>query len=524
MTDTPTPSEHDPIADAMRDARADVPPTSGEELVAAARGAKVNRARNRRRATGGALGAVAALLLVAVAVVALGDHPSKQVVKVGAPTEDLGAPGMASMQGKIAFGVVTVTPSTGLTDGQTVTVSATGFDAGTEVTFLECTPMPGTVAPPPSPDDPGGPVESPPSFADGSKSVPGNSGSGVAGSAGAPATAGGAEPGTPTESTDPVEPGALPDTATTNAPDEAAPGWRCADPDKNATRTKASNSDPEVESGHLTTATGTMSVTSSTGGFTAQVSQAGVIDVANESPALPTPTCASARVAPPSPEPNATPGDPGASPPPSAGSGADGTTSNEPSVGTATVEPSMGPVPEAEGTCMIIAVGMFDGTPTVYSSQPLSFGDDPTEPTSSVPTPTVVPPAPAPTAAQCPVTAPVPPAMTGDHTSPLLDFTPTSITICHIPVAELGPPPVTVTGPVVIGRITTALTALRDYPKADTACTMEMSDSMVLVAEAGSKRTAIVAEFFGCGVVSDGTTIRLGAKDLRWIYALTVTN
>jgi hypothetical protein len=111
--------------------------------------------------------------------------------------------------------------------------------------------------------------------------------------------------------------------------------------------------------------------------------------------------------------------------------------------------------------------------------------------------------------------------MTGDHTSPLLDFTPTSITICHIPVQELGPPPVLVTDPATISKITTALTALHDVPDANTACTMEMSDTMVLIAQARSNRTTIVAELYGCGVVSNGTTIRLGAKSLGWVNALS---
>ena len=85
MTDTPSPPEHDPLADALRDARGDVRPISGDALVAAARSAKDARSRRRKRVTGGALGAAAAVLLVAVAAVALQDHSSTQVVKSARP-------------------------------------------------------------------------------------------------------------------------------------------------------------------------------------------------------------------------------------------------------------------------------------------------------------------------------------------------------------------------------------------------------------------------------------------------------
>lgn len=110
--------------------------------------------------------------------------------------------------------------------------------------------------------------------------------------------------------------------------------------------------------------------------------------------------------------------------------------------------------------------------------------------------------------------------MDGDHSSPLLDFTPTSITVCHIPAEELGPPPLTISDGPTISRIAAAIKALRAVPGAHTACTMEMGDTMVLISEAGSERSTIVAQFYGCRVVSNGTTIRLGADSLLWINKL----
>ena len=78
-----------------------------------------------------------------------------------------------------------------------------------------------------------------------------------------------------------------------------------------------------------------------------------------------------------------------------------------------------------------------------------------------------------------------------------------------------------VTDPATIRRITTAIEAMNVVPDRTTACTMEMGDTMVLVAQADANHTTIVAQFYGCGIVSNGTTIRFGAKSLRWVNELT---
>jgi hypothetical protein len=105
--------------------------------------------------------------------------------------------------------------------------------------------------------------------------------------------------------------------------------------------------------------------------------------------------------------------------------------------------------------------------------------------------------------------------MDGDHTSPLLDFTPTSITICYLYVKEPSPPPVLVNDAATLKRIARTLNALDDVPDSNTTCTSESGDTIVYIARAGGKRTTIVAQFYGCGIVSNGTTIRLGAGSLR---------
>lgn len=509
MTDTPTPSEHDPLADALRHARADVAPVSGDALVAAARGAKDARARSHRRATGGALGAVAALLLVAVAAVALNDRPSSQVLKAGAPMRDLGINDMSSA-GKIAFGVVTVSPSTGLTDGQTVTVSARGFDAGTKVSFIECTPKSLAVVTPTSPQP-------------------------------MPGTTGGS-----------VEPGGSSGASSASTAEES--GWWCDGPPtragSRATVTAAHDAGPEVEDGHLTTATTTMRVVPRYDGFATNASPAGEFSSRNASPASAAGTCINPEtIAPPSATDAPSAGS-SASTSPSTGSGVgtDGTTSVAPDAGnTSSLEAFMGLFPGPKEGCVIIAVGTSGGRQTVYSSQPLSFGDAQTGPATTMPSPTSVPPtdppscpkapagtvcAPAveppsttPSATACPNSLPVLGTTNTDHTQPLIDFTPTSITICHLPVAELGAPPVTVTNPATITRITTAIGALQEAPNAHTMCTMDISDSMVLVAKNESKRTVVIeAQFYGCGLVTNGVTDRGGAQSLRWIYNLTDAN
>jgi hypothetical protein len=518
---------------------------TGDALVAAARGARESRARSlrRRRATGGALGAVAAVLLVAVAAVALQDHSSTQVVKAGAQ-KDLGA------MSTIVADAVTVTPSTGLVDGQTVTVTARGFDAGTPVTFLECTPSPG-----------GSPV------------------------------AGSLEPSvstdvhTPDHAPMPADPAPDPGSAPTTSP-EVSPGWECLgytsdQPVPGTTHVASATAlaapgtpipaPPEDAVGSVTTASTTMKVVSHTDEFGVHVDPSGVGAISSDQPARPSRSCVNPTPLPLPPRSAPSRGPTDTSPRPST-AGADGPISNEtsggrvsaghaspsgtssgdapadgtassidPSTGTSSSDASPPPTSNLEGTCVIIAIGKVGGAETVRSSAPLLFGDTPSPstsvPSTSVPTtdptsctdqtpgtacaPAVDPPASAPVMAGCPADPPAPSPMTGDHTSPLLDFTPTSITICHIPVQELGPPPVLVTDPATIDKITTALAALRDVPDANTACTMEMSDTMVLIAQAGSKRTTIVAELYGCGVVSNGTTIRLGAKSLGWVNALS---
>jgi hypothetical protein len=549
MTDIPTPSEHDPLADALRRARSDVRPMTGDALVAAAREAKVARARRHRRATGGALGAVAAVLLVAVAAVALQGHSSSQVVKSGAREHDLGAMGASNSMAKIAPELVTVTPSIGLVDGQTVTVTARGFDAGTTVTILECTPTSSLGAP-------------------------------IAGPAGPPISTAVVRPDA---SIAPAEPGSdAGRPPTTNF--DVAP-WRCEPPAGPAGTPSASAiavapatptsipgrktpNEAQTEQGidALTTATATLSVSAYTDEFTSNVFRTGLASLSGEHPTSTSRSCVN-PTGPTLPPPTALPGgpaetaphtpggrdvDPTFSEPPSPGtptsdpssggtSSSGATPSGNSTSGTSSVDPSTNPGLGDEGTCVIIAMGTAGGGPAVYSSAPLSFGDTPAPPSTSVPptsvpttdptscpnktpgtacAPAVDPPTSAPEMMGCPADPPAPSPMTGDHTSPLLDFTPTAITICHIPVQELGPPPVLVTDPATIGKITAAIEALHEVPDANTGCTAEMSDTMVLFAQAGSKRTRIVAELYGCGVVSNGTTIRLGAKSLAWVNAL----
>lgn len=107
-----------------------------------------------------------------------------------------------------------------------------------------------------------------------------------------------------------------------------------------------------------------------------------------------------------------------------------------------------------------------------------------------------------------------------DHSQPLLDFTPTSITVCHYRLLELGYPPLIVTAPATIDRITAALGALTDAAHTHAECTQELSDSMALIVEGEGQRTTIVAQFYGCGMVRSDSTVRFGAKSLRWITEL----
>jgi hypothetical protein len=495
MTDTSTPSEHDPLADTLRRARSDVRPMSGDALVAAARGAKDARARRRRRAGGGVLGAVAAVLLVAVAAVALPDHSSTQVVKSGAPEHDLG------VTANPVAGIVTVTPSTGLVDGQTVTVTARGFDAGTTVTFIECTPAYESAMSPSGP----------------------NSTAGSASHAGDPqsGSSGGSADGASTE-----------------------PGWWCDGPPApagshaTATATAPSTTTPPVEGGGRATATTTMRVVTRLSGFVTYASPTGELTIHDKTSAGDLGTCTNpeADSSPPTAETHSR--NSGESTAPLAGSGTDGSNSNAPNVAnTDSLEEFMHLFPGPPGACVILAVGMTGGSQTVSSSRPLSFGETPKVPTSSAPStsvpspdptgncpygpngsvcsPAVDPPTSAPSMADCPADPPAPSPMNGDHTSPLLDFTPTSITICYLYVKEPSPPPVLVNDAATLKRIARTLNALDDVPDSNTTCTSESGDTIVYIARAGGKRTTIVAQFYGCGIVSNGTTIRLGAGSLR---------
>lgn len=542
MPDTPTPSEHDPLVRALLDARADVTPMSGDSLVNAARNAKVARARHRRRTRGGVIGAAAVLALVTVAAVALQSRSSSQVVQVGK---------QSSYADSVAFGVVGVTPSTGLVDGQTVTVSASGFDPGSPVNFIECTPVivdPGspTADGPPVPDATERTVE--PQRGRNSSSVDGN------------------EQRKPMEApSDVIDPGAtapgapkmVPGAPPSSGSDEALPGWWCDGPPgapgphafAEATADLPRDSALEREGGKsseadVTRATTKLRVVSSTDGFVARSHTNGAFSISppiDESvdppPAQPGPSgrCVNPQSTPPSPAadaPSAEPAESGSSFP------------RAPTTFTASSEEtSTSPAPDPAGACVVIAVGKVDGKPMMFSSRALSFADttsvpSTTPPVTSAPPSSIAPPgtdpcppgamcsAPvdpsdtAPTSTSCPTSPPLASPMDGDHTSPLLDFTPTSITVCHIPAVELGPPPLTISDRPTISRITAAIKALRDVPGAHTACTMEMGDTMVLVAEDGSKRTVIAVQFYGCRVVSNGTTIRLGAESLRWINEL----
>ena len=495
MTDTPTPSENDPLADALRGARADVDPISGDSLVAAVRQAKGARSRQRRRARTGALGAVAALLLVAVAAVVLHDRSSSQLLKAGK---------QSASANSVAFGVVMAAPSTGLTDGQTVTVSVMGFDAGTEVKFVECATTSGERA-----------------VGGGAAEKPSDVGSGA--------------------HTDPTESATPPDKASPNSDGELLPSWRCPDYSMGSaswvTTTAAvpSVANSEMEDGRFALATTTLRIASSTDGFIALGYPTGVFSISAASKAIPSGACVN----------------PVAVPPTAASDGgsmgnSDGSFPRAPTTFNSPSDESSPPsIPDPNGACVIIAMGKVAGKPRMFSSRALSFADAPIAPSSSVPSPIVppsssVPPSSVPSTSvappvyqphpckpgstgaeceyPCPVSPPVASPADGNNSTPLLDFTPTIIAICHYP-GDPTKPAATITDAPTIRRITSALEALR-APSPGGGCTAEMGPSIAIVADAGPKRTAIVAQFYGCGIVSNGMTTRFGAKDLNWIYAL----
>lgn len=558
MNEPSSSNERDPIAEAFAAARRDVQPIDADALVAAARTAKEQRTRRRRRVTGSTLGVAAALILVTVAAVAFNHQPSRQVTTAKRSTADVG---MQAEFAKIAGDAVTVTPATGLVDGQTVSVVAHGFDAGSTVLFVECAPIVWSDEPhsPPS-VHPGGPIESAPvTPQNDTKQEPMNPHTGAA--ADGPTTMLDATTGSdPGEAG--VTPGSEPGAASEPGPTQSSDiVWRCADQHSGSARQVSVRAQPaaapttpktgasieddvaKAQADPSTVASASLVVRASGADLHVPTTDRG--SVAEPAVALPRDprSCGRPWGAPTVPIVPPTPGSTASSPTPDTATDGNGT-ATAPNTGSGTSATTASP-PDAIVDCVIIAIGTRDGAPIVLSSQPLSFGTTSTSPPQPLPNPTdptSVPPAtgepacePGPSAtpcppdttpafapAMCPNTPKLPP-LTGDRSTPLLDFTPTSIVICHQTVSELGPPTVTITDQPTIDRIVTALAALDEAPDAQTACTAEMSDSMVLTASNGTRSTSIVAQFYGCGMVSNGVTVRVGAKGLQWINALPGT-
>ena len=134
MADPTDPTRHDasadPLAEAFRAEASEVPAVPGRKLVAAAATARAAQRHRRVVVRRSILGAAAALLLVAL--VDTGAARSARRLVAG------GGSGSGAGNASVVGPGVMVDPSSGLVDGQTLTATALGFDAGTEVTFHEC--------------------------------------------------------------------------------------------------------------------------------------------------------------------------------------------------------------------------------------------------------------------------------------------------------------------------------------------------------------------------------------------------
>lgn len=136
MTEKPEGPDTDPIRTVVDRRAARVPPVSGDRLVHAAIVHRSRRARRRRRRVRFVVtttSAAAIVALVAVVATQIGG-PTSQTTRSGS----MRATRSQSVTAAAPPGNVTVRPVTGLHDGQRVMVRVSGFDAGTEVTLLEC--------------------------------------------------------------------------------------------------------------------------------------------------------------------------------------------------------------------------------------------------------------------------------------------------------------------------------------------------------------------------------------------------
>lgn len=117
----------DALGAAVDDLHRQIPPIEGGTLVHRVRAGMQVRARRRRRNVRIAVGSGAAAVLVAVVTVfAVGSTRTKVHVSSNV------------LRPEAAPAHLTVEPSTGLHERQSVTVTAYGLDPGTDVTFLLC--------------------------------------------------------------------------------------------------------------------------------------------------------------------------------------------------------------------------------------------------------------------------------------------------------------------------------------------------------------------------------------------------
>lgn len=471
------PINHDPIADAVQRARHDVAPIGGAALVDSVRAAQLRHQRKNRRAVGSIAGVAAVLILVAIGLVSFGNSTPDQVAtRPTAHGTDNGRVGQQRAS-QAAPGMVTVDPSTGLIDGQTVAVTAHGFDAGTTVTFFEC--LERTAA-------------------------------------------------RPNSSTSPQPSTILPDDTHVRVPttsgntSSAADGsstlvsdWICAYPGADApARPVGQQQDapstsitPEPTVDHTfeyqpTIAKSTMQVSTTIHDLTGISTDGGM--------SLP-------------PVPDSV------------------TCDNQPSVSGTKDPCSLPTWTSPNGQnsyFLIVARGTIDGRITVRQGPPLIFKPSDSNPSTGpadTASATSVPVTTLPNGPNCPSNIPTIAVDTPRGVGPLVGFTPTAAKICAYPVYPPNSPSCSVGAATLqcnsqgmdvtdSGTLVPLVAELDALPTVSAgqnlACTADAGPTVQLTLTAPGHRATITTEFFGCGQVSDGASLHQGAKSLTLLKKL----
>lgn len=441
------------LTDAVHDARAHVPPVAPGELVAEVRASRRARTRSHRKVVGGLAGA-AAIVLIAGAVVALTNRDPSQgtTIAAGALTDGTSSQTATS---SIREQVV-ANPSTNLTDGQKITVTAYGFDAGTTVTFFQCVVSGPTLAKPPSAATdsdllshslciaaPLGKADSMPAGSDGSQ--------------GDRETVATQRVSITTSFTDRQRLSLPKDQADPSGSFVVKKPVAEHSPCRGVPNTPSFRSHPE-----------------------ASFQRADHADHSDPSGGLHIPQSQCVVAA----------------------SGSIG--------GTRTIR---------FGSALTFANAPAHTFTPPPSSTSTPAGSDPGAPAPSVPSTTATTTPPLATTCPDSASVTVPSIDDADLSAPLLDFTPTRATVCRYPLMPQKHPSVTITQPAQLTRLTSDIASLPAASAAG-ACTADAGETITVALIDGARTTTITAQIFGCGYVSNGTALRAGSSTLSWLLDL----